>query len=111
MNMELLLQVRHARVVLFICCHYFVSERLPFVTVDDVTRCACCRDEEFSAAAVSPSDVIHANKKDIPCIFRVSSGWHQKVPAIGYGLIAQKKKMYRVYLGYIFSMYSHIKLF
>ena len=30
------------------------------------------RDEEFSAAAVSPSDVIHANKKDIPCIFRVS---------------------------------------
>ncbi|XP_076464041.1 serine/threonine-protein kinase MRCK alpha-like isoform X3 [Babylonia areolata] len=31
------------------------------------------RDEDFSAAAVSPSDVIHANKKDIPCIFRVTS--------------------------------------
>ncbi|KAK7103526.1 hypothetical protein V1264_018406 [Littorina saxatilis] len=31
------------------------------------------RDEEFSADAVSPSDVIHANKKDIPCIFRVTS--------------------------------------
>ena len=83
MNMELLLQVRHTRVVLFLCCPDFVSVRLPFATVDDVTRRACCRDEEFSAAAVSPSDVIHANKKDIPCIFRVSSGWDQKVPAIG----------------------------
>ncbi|KAL8613630.1 hypothetical protein ACOMHN_022049 [Nucella lapillus] len=31
------------------------------------------RDEEFLASAVSPSDVIHANKKDIPCIFRVTS--------------------------------------
>ena len=41
------------------------------VVVPGVTHCACCRDEEFSAAAVSPSDVIHANKKDIPSIFRV----------------------------------------
>ncbi|GFO48655.1 serine/threonine-protein kinase mrck alpha [Plakobranchus ocellatus] len=31
------------------------------------------RDEDFSAAAVLPSDVIHANKKDIPCIFRVTT--------------------------------------
>ncbi|CAG5119390.1 unnamed protein product, partial [Candidula unifasciata] len=31
------------------------------------------RDEEFSATAVLPSDVIHANKKDIPCIFRVTT--------------------------------------
>ncbi|KAL8615672.1 hypothetical protein ACOMHN_034822 [Nucella lapillus] len=30
-------------------------------------------DADFSATAVSPSDVIHANKKDIPCIFRVTS--------------------------------------
>uniref|UniRef100_A0A8C1UZF6 non-specific serine/threonine protein kinase n=1 Tax=Cyprinus carpio TaxID=7962 RepID=A0A8C1UZF6_CYPCA len=29
------------------------------------------RDEEFSASSVLESDVIHANKKDIPCIFRV----------------------------------------
>ncbi|CAC5362232.1 CDC42BP [Mytilus coruscus] len=28
------------------------------------------RDEEFSVSAVLPSDVIHANKKDIPCILR-----------------------------------------
>ena len=31
------------------------------------------RDEEFSVSAVLPSDVIHANKKDIPCILRVST--------------------------------------
>ncbi|CAL1542564.1 unnamed protein product [Lymnaea stagnalis] len=31
------------------------------------------RDEEFSASPVLPSDVIHANKKDIPCIFRVTT--------------------------------------
>uniref|UniRef100_A0A673MB18 non-specific serine/threonine protein kinase n=1 Tax=Sinocyclocheilus rhinocerous TaxID=307959 RepID=A0A673MB18_9TELE len=29
------------------------------------------RDEEFSASFVLESDVIHANKRDIPCIFRV----------------------------------------
>lgn len=32
------------------------------------------RDEEFTVSPVLPSDVIHANKKDIPCIFRVSDG-------------------------------------
>lgn len=30
------------------------------------------RDEEFSVSSVLASDVIHANRKDIPCIFRVS---------------------------------------
>uniref|UniRef100_A0A671LBG6 non-specific serine/threonine protein kinase n=1 Tax=Sinocyclocheilus anshuiensis TaxID=1608454 RepID=A0A671LBG6_9TELE len=30
------------------------------------------RDEEFSVSSVLESDVIHANRKDIPCIFRVS---------------------------------------
>lgn len=36
----------------------------------------CCfskRDEEFSVSSVLASDVIHANRKDIPCIFRVSN--------------------------------------
>uniref|UniRef100_A0A673FXG6 non-specific serine/threonine protein kinase n=1 Tax=Sinocyclocheilus rhinocerous TaxID=307959 RepID=A0A673FXG6_9TELE len=31
------------------------------------------RDEEFSVSSVLASDVIHASRKDIPCIFRVSS--------------------------------------
>ncbi|XP_053397279.1 serine/threonine-protein kinase MRCK alpha-like isoform X2 [Mercenaria mercenaria] len=31
------------------------------------------RDDEFSVSPVLPSDVIHANKKDIPCIFRVTT--------------------------------------
>ena len=30
-----------------------------------------CRDEEFSVSGVLASDVIHASKKDIMCIFRV----------------------------------------
>ncbi|XP_063079682.1 serine/threonine-protein kinase MRCK alpha isoform X2 [Engraulis encrasicolus] len=30
------------------------------------------RDEEFSVSSVLASDVIHANRKDIPCIFRVT---------------------------------------
>ncbi|XP_013908796.1 PREDICTED: serine/threonine-protein kinase MRCK alpha isoform X2 [Thamnophis sirtalis] len=31
------------------------------------------RDEEFSVCSVLASDVIHASRKDIPCIFRVSA--------------------------------------
>uniref|UniRef100_A0A8C5RNH6 Non-specific serine/threonine protein kinase n=1 Tax=Laticauda laticaudata TaxID=8630 RepID=A0A8C5RNH6_LATLA len=31
------------------------------------------RDEQFSVAPVLASDVIHANNKDVPCIFRVMS--------------------------------------
>ncbi|KAL4630442.1 serine/threonine-protein kinase MRCK alpha isoform X3 [Arapaima gigas] len=31
------------------------------------------RDEEFSVSSVLASDVIHANRKDIPCIFRVTT--------------------------------------
>ncbi|XP_051900978.1 serine/threonine-protein kinase MRCK alpha-like isoform X2 [Pristis pectinata] len=31
------------------------------------------RDEGFFVSSVLPSDVIHANKKDVPCIFRVTA--------------------------------------
>ncbi|XP_051908622.1 serine/threonine-protein kinase MRCK beta isoform X1 [Hippocampus zosterae] len=31
------------------------------------------RDEEFSVSSVSASDVIHASRKDVPCIFRVTA--------------------------------------
>ncbi|KAI5179922.1 Serine/Threonine-Protein Kinase Mrck Alpha [Manis pentadactyla] len=38
-----------------------------------VTQVIDMRDEEFSVSSVLASDVIHASRKDIPCIFRVTA--------------------------------------
>ncbi|XP_031835609.1 serine/threonine-protein kinase gek isoform X1 [Nomia melanderi] len=43
---------------------------LPSVSVSQVLD---MRDEEFSVSSVRDSDVIHATKKDIPCIFRITT--------------------------------------
>lgn len=42
---------------------------LPSVFVSQILD---MRDEEFEVSSVRESDVIHANKKDIPCIFRIT---------------------------------------
>uniref|UniRef100_A0AAY4BDZ0 non-specific serine/threonine protein kinase n=1 Tax=Denticeps clupeoides TaxID=299321 RepID=A0AAY4BDZ0_9TELE len=39
----------------------------------EVSQVIDMRDEEFSVSSVLASDVIHANTKDIPCIFRVTA--------------------------------------
>ncbi|XP_036869532.1 serine/threonine-protein kinase MRCK alpha isoform X11 [Manis javanica] len=38
-----------------------------------VTQVIDMRDEEFSVSSVLASDVIHASRKDVPCIFRVTA--------------------------------------
>uniref|UniRef100_A0A8C8ENE1 Serine/threonine-protein kinase MRCK alpha n=1 Tax=Oncorhynchus tshawytscha TaxID=74940 RepID=A0A8C8ENE1_ONCTS len=43
---------------------------MPSVVVSQVID---MRDEEFSVSSVLASDVIHASRKDIPCIFRVTA--------------------------------------
>ncbi|CAL1272600.1 unnamed protein product [Larinioides sclopetarius] len=42
----------------------------PYVCVSQVLD---MRDEDFSVNSVLESDVIHANRKDIPCIFRITT--------------------------------------
>ncbi|KAJ8356294.1 hypothetical protein SKAU_G00190880 [Synaphobranchus kaupii] len=55
------------------------------------------RDEEFSVSSVLASDVIHATRKDVPCIFRVTSSLLSSPPRTASLLVlaeseAEKRK-------------------
>ncbi|KAI1897952.1 hypothetical protein AGOR_G00088590 [Albula goreensis] len=55
------------------------------------------RDEEFTVSSVLASDVIHATRKDIPCIFRVTSSLLTSPPRVASLLVlaeseAEKRK-------------------
>ncbi|XP_003425741.1 serine/threonine-protein kinase Genghis Khan [Nasonia vitripennis] len=51
---------------------YDLSDRNAMASVY-VSQVLDMRDEEFSVSSVRDSDVIHATKKDIPCIFRITT--------------------------------------
>ncbi|XP_077444094.1 serine/threonine-protein kinase MRCK beta isoform X1 [Stigmatopora argus] len=62
------------------------------------------RDEEFSVSSVLASDVIHANRKDVPCIFRVTSSQLSSLLCCVSLLVlaeneAEKKKWVRILEG------------
>uniref|UniRef100_A0ACB8GA08 Serine/threonine-protein kinase MRCK alpha n=1 Tax=Sphaerodactylus townsendi TaxID=933632 RepID=A0ACB8GA08_9SAUR len=50
-------------------CEETEDEDLKVIIVEAIAEL----DEEFSVSSVLASDVIHANRKDIPCIFRVTA--------------------------------------
>lgn len=54
--------------------HLSLKTSVTFVTTDLLVFGS--RDEDFSVSSVLASDVIHATRKDIPCIFRVSRAFH-----------------------------------
>ncbi|XP_065214675.1 serine/threonine-protein kinase Genghis Khan isoform X2 [Planococcus citri] len=52
---------------------YDISPERNALASVNVSQVLDMRDEEFSVSSVRESDVIHATKKDIPCIFRITT--------------------------------------
>ncbi|XP_029902634.1 serine/threonine-protein kinase MRCK beta isoform X1 [Myripristis murdjan] len=57
------------------------------------------RDEEFSVSSVLASDVIHATRKDIPCIFRVTSLLSSPLRSVSLLVLAESEAEKRRWVG------------
>uniref|UniRef100_A0A8B9KNP9 non-specific serine/threonine protein kinase n=1 Tax=Astyanax mexicanus TaxID=7994 RepID=A0A8B9KNP9_ASTMX len=65
------------------------------------------RDEEFSVSSVLASDVIHATRKDVPCIFRVtSSTLSSPVRAVSLLVLAESEAEKRKWVGILEGLQS-----
>uniref|UniRef100_A0AAY5EPN5 non-specific serine/threonine protein kinase n=1 Tax=Electrophorus electricus TaxID=8005 RepID=A0AAY5EPN5_ELEEL len=65
------------------------------------------RDEEFSVSSVLASDVIHATRKDVPCIFRVtSSTLGSPVRAVSLLILAESEGEKRKWVGILEGLQS-----
>lgn len=65
------------------------------------------RDEEFSVSSVLASDVIHATRKDVPCIFRVTSSTPSSpVRAVSLLVLAESEAEKRKWVGILEGLQS-----
>ncbi|TRY99921.1 hypothetical protein DNTS_020227 [Danionella cerebrum] len=65
------------------------------------------RDEEFSVSSVLASDVIHASRKDIPCIFRVtSSALNSPIRPVPLLVLAESEAEKRKWVGILEGLQS-----
>uniref|UniRef100_A0A4W5P4U4 CDC42 binding protein kinase beta n=1 Tax=Hucho hucho TaxID=62062 RepID=A0A4W5P4U4_9TELE len=65
------------------------------------------RDEEFSVSSVLASDVIHATRKDVPCIFRVTSSLlSSPAGAVSLLVLAESEAEKKKWMGVLESLQS-----
>uniref|UniRef100_A0A6Q2Z5D4 non-specific serine/threonine protein kinase n=1 Tax=Esox lucius TaxID=8010 RepID=A0A6Q2Z5D4_ESOLU len=65
------------------------------------------RDEEFSVSSVLASDVIHATRKDVPCIFRVTSSLlSSPARAVSLLVLAESETEKRKWVGILEGLQS-----
>uniref|UniRef100_A0A8C6SMC5 Uncharacterized protein n=1 Tax=Neogobius melanostomus TaxID=47308 RepID=A0A8C6SMC5_9GOBI len=70
--------------------------------------CFCFRDEFFAVQPVLPSDVIHAPRKDVPCIFKVGSRESSLGP-VSVLVLADSEQEQRKWLKVLESLHGLLK--